>query len=199
MIIKINYVNKLVTEVLSDYISKGYVLSPTMTGHQGEVYKIDLYKNNEVVRIRVDKGYSRTDSEKKYNFEKAEVVYIVVEKFENQNGILWNGKGEELTYVEFYNVDHYKDIYCDSHSEYNLIREKQYTRLANSSKYSNTKLVLKIEKCTDKLLEIVQNAKGYKSVRKGQIKGVESFVNVHNKRKYYRVTIDGKNDLIFKL
>ena len=60
-------------------------------------------------------------------------------------------------------------------------------------------MVLKIEKCTDKLLEIVQNTKGYKSVRRNQIKGVESFVNVNNKRKYYRVMIDGKDDLIYKL
>ena len=199
MIIKMNYVNKLATEILSDYISKGYVLSSTMSGHQGEIYKVDIHKENTVIRIRVDEGYSRTDSEKKYNFGKAEVIYIVVEKFENQNGILWNGKGEEITYVEFYKVDRYKGIYCDSHSEYNLIRKKQYTRLANSSEYSNTKLVLKIEKCTDKLIEIVQNTKGYKSVRRNQIKGIESFVNVHNKNKYYRVMIDGKDDLIFKL
>ena len=199
MIIKMNYVNKLATEILSEYISKGYVLSSTMSGHQGEIYKVDIRKENTAIRIRVDEGYSRTDSEKKYNFEKAEVIYIVVEKFENQNGILWNGKGEEITYVEFYKVDHYKGIYCDSNSEYNLIRKKQYTRLANSSKYSNTKLVLKIEKCTDKLLEIVQNTKGYKSVRRNQIKSIESFVNVHNKNKYYRVMIDGKDDLIFKL
>ena len=86
MIIKMNYVNKLATEILSDYISKGYVLSSTMSGHQGEIYKVDIRKENTAIRIRVDEGYARTDSEKKYNFEKAEVIYIVVEKFENQNG-----------------------------------------------------------------------------------------------------------------
>ena len=42
MIIKMNYVNKLATEILSEYISKGYVLSSTMSGHKGEVYKVDL-------------------------------------------------------------------------------------------------------------------------------------------------------------
>ena len=49
MIIKMNYVNKLATEILSEYISKGYVLSSTMSGHQGEVYKVDVYKDNEIV------------------------------------------------------------------------------------------------------------------------------------------------------
>lgn len=201
MIIKMNYVNKLATEILSDYILKGYVLSSTMAGHQGEIYKVDLYKDNEVVRIRVDEGYSRKESEKKSIFDKARVVCIIIEKFENenQNGTLWNGKGTEINYIEFYEVDRYKGVYCDSYSEYNSIREKQYARLENSSKYSNTKSVLKIEKCSDKLLEIVQNTKGYKSVRRNQIKGIESFVNVHNKNKYYRVMIDGKDDLIFKL
>ena len=199
MIIKMNYVNELVTEVLSDYISKGYVLSPTMTGHQGEVYKVDLYKNNEVVRIRVDEGYSRRESEKKYNFEKARVICIIVEKFENQNCTLWNGTGTEIDYIEFYEVDQRKGVYCDNCDENNAIKEKQDMRLSNSSKYSNAKTILKINKCNDKLFAIVQSTKGYKSVRKSQIKGIESFVNVHNKNKYYRVMIDGKNDLIFKL
>ena len=54
MVIKMNYVNRLATELVSDYISKGYVLSSTMSGHQGEIYKVDLCKDNEVVRIRVD-------------------------------------------------------------------------------------------------------------------------------------------------
>lgn len=142
MIIKMNYVNELVTEVLSDYISKGYVLSPTMTGHQGEVYKVDLYKNNEVVRIRVDEGYSRRESEKKYNFEKSRVICIIVEKFENQNCTLWNGEGTEIDYIEFYEVDQHKGVYCDNCDENNAIKEK---------------------------------------------------------RKYYRVMIDGKDDLIYKL
>lgn len=201
MIIKMNYVNKLATEILSEYISKGYVLSSTMSGHQGEVYKVDAYKDNEIVRIRVDKGYSRTETEKKYSFEKAEVVYILVEKFENLNHTLWNGDGEELSYIEFYEVDRYKGIYCDNYSEYNSIREKQDARLYNNnnSKYLNIKSVLKIAKCTDKLLEIVQNTKGYKSVRKSHIKGIESFINVHNKKKYYKIMIDGKTDLIFNL
>lgn len=201
MVIKMNYVNQLATELVADYISKGYVLSSTMSGHQGEIYKIDLYKDNEVVRIRVDRGYSRRESEEKSIFDKARVVCIIIEKFENenQNGTLWNGKGTEINYIEFYEVDQHKGVYCDNCDENNAIKEKQDMRLSNSSKYLNTKTILKINKCNNKLFAIVQSTKGYKSVRKGQIKGVESFVNVYNKRKYYRVMIDGKDDLIYKL
>ena len=199
MIIKMNYVNKLATEILSDYISKGYVLSSTMSGHQGEIYKVDVYKDNEIVRIRVEKGYSRTKTEKKYSFEKAKVVYILVEKFENLNRTLWNGDGEELSYIKFYEVDRYKGVYCDNYAEYTMIKKKQDDRLKTKSCYVNKKFILKIDKCSDKLLKIVHNQKGYKSVKRNQVKYIESYVNLYRNYKYYRVVIDGKNDLIFNL
>ena len=201
MIIKMNYVNKLATEILSDYISKGYVLSSTMSGHQGEVYKVDLYKNNEVVRIRVDRGYSRKESEEKSIFDKARVVCIIIEKFENenQNETLWNGKGTEINYIEFYEVDYHKGVYCDSYAEYTMIKKKQDDRLKNKSCYVNQKLILKIDKCSDKLLEIVHNQKGYKSVKRNQVKYIESYVNLYRNYKYYRVVVDGKTNLIFNL
>ena len=199
MIIKMNYVNKLATEILSDYISKGYVLSSTMSGHQGEIYKVDLCKDNEVVRIRVDRGYSRNENENHSFFDRISVVYIIVERFNELKGTLWNGEGEELNYIEFYEVDRHKGVYCDSYSEYTMIKKKQDDRLKNKSCYVNQKLILKIDKCSDKLLEIVHNQKGYKSVKRNQVKCIESYVNLYRNYKYYRVMIDGKNDLIYKL
>jgi hypothetical protein len=194
-----NYVNRLATELVSDYISKGYVLSSTMSGHQGEIYKVDLYKNNEVVRIRVDRGYSRNENENHSFFDRISVVYIIVERFNELKGTLWNGEGEELNYIEFYEVDRHKGVYCDSYSEYTMIKKKQDDRLKNKSCYVNQKPILKIDKCSDKLLEIVHNQKGYKSVKRNQVKYVESYVNLYRNYKYYRVMIDGKNDLIYKL
>lgn len=199
MIIKMNYVNRLATELVSDYISKGYVLSSTMSGHQGEIYKVDLCKDNEVVRIRVDRGYSRNENENHSFFDRISVVYIIVERFNELKGTLWNGKGEELNYIEFYEVDRHKGVYCDSYSEYTMIKKKQDDRLKNERCYVNKKLILKIDKCSDKLLEIVHNQKGYKSVKRSQVKCVESYVNLYRNYKYYRVMIDGKNDLIYKL
>ena len=199
MIIKMNYVNRLATELVADYISKGYVLSSTMSGHQGEIYKVDLYKDNEVVRIRVDRGYSRNENENHSFFDRISVVYIIVERFNELKGTLWNGKGEELNYIEFYEVDRHKGVYCDSYSEYTMIKKKQDDRLKNKSCYVNKKFILKIDKCSDKLLEIVHNQKGYKSVKRNQVKYVESYVSSHDNHKYYRVVVDGKTNLIFNL
>ena len=199
MIIKQDSINKLATKILTDYISKGYILSSTMSGHQGEIYKIDLYKDNEVIRIRVDRGRSKNENKNHNFFGRIDVVYIIVERFHELKGTLWNGEGEELEYIEFYEVDRHKGVYCDNYAEYLGIKEKQDIRLSNSNKYSNTKTILRINKYSDKLLKMVQNVKGYKSIRKNQIKGVESFTNIYSKKKYYRVAIDGKTDLIFNL
>lgn len=199
MIIKMNYVNRLATELVSEYISKGYVLSSTMSGHQGEIYKVDLCKDNEVIRIIVDKGYSKKENENHSFFDRMSIIYIIVERFNELKGILWNGEGEELNYIEFYEVDRYKGVYCDSYVEYTMIKKNQDDRLKNKSCYVNKKFILKIDKCSDKLLKIVHNQKGYKSVKRNQVKYVESYVNLYRNYKYYRVVIDGKNDLIFNL
>ena len=80
-----------------------------------------------------------------------------------------------------------------------MIKKKQDDRLKTKSCYVNKKFILKIDKCSDKLLKIVHNQKGYKSVKRNQVKYIESYVNLYRNYKYYRVVIDGKNDLIFNL
>lgn len=51
-------INKKYTEVISEYIAKGYIINTaSMRGSQGEVAKIDLTDGNEIIRIRIESFY----------------------------------------------------------------------------------------------------------------------------------------------
>lgn len=206
MIMRLKDISRITTEIAQEYIGRGYYFSNTMSGHQGEIYKVDLTNGEEVIRIVVDDGTTRfKNKDKEYDFEKADVVYILVECFTNEklNRTLWNGKGEEINYFEFYKINRYfcgEDyIVTDCYNEYKEIVKKQNERLKNKP-MTNIDMVALDNKKASRLLKIVNSRKGYKSVRKSQIKGMKTYVNRYNKRKYYYIIIDGKQnlDLIIK-
>lgn len=129
-IFKMDYISKTTTEIAKSYIENGFVFSNTMSGHQGELYKVDLYKDNKVVRIRVEEQRSRINKELR-------VICIYVEKFNVLNPYmrmhtLWNGKGEEILYLEYYIISRFsrdgEEVLTDDINEVKRIEELRYKR-----------------------------------------------------------------------
>ena len=55
-------INAIYTAKVAEYISKGYIISThTMTGHQGEIGKIDLTNGSEIVRISIQTTHCMED------------------------------------------------------------------------------------------------------------------------------------------
>ena len=53
-------INKRFTELTAEYIAKGYTFNAsTMSGHQGEIAKVDLTNGVEVIRIVIDNTRSK--------------------------------------------------------------------------------------------------------------------------------------------
>jgi len=51
-------INALFTQKVAEYIGKGYVInSTTMAGHQGEIAKVDLRNDHEIIRIWFGTAY----------------------------------------------------------------------------------------------------------------------------------------------
>lgn len=195
MIRKMDYINKTMTEIVKQYIDNGYIFSKTMSVHQGEIYKLDLEKNGNVVRFIVNKGKTRKE-EKEY-FKKSEVIFILVEMFENANcnSILWNGEGKELLYIEYYKLNNYRNnniIVFDDYNEYKLAYEKQYNKIGNRCNTENKIVNIPIN---SKIMDIVHSRKGCKSVKKSQIKEVYSFINKYSNKKYYAIKIAKKGSI----
>lgn len=63
-------INKRYTEIVAEYIAKGFTINTaTMSGHQGEIAKIDLTDGSEIVRILV-----QSFSDWRANVEGIEIV-----------------------------------------------------------------------------------------------------------------------------
>lgn len=204
-IIKMKNINNFLTDIVATYIEKGYSFyTKTMSGHQGEIAKFDMSNGEEIIRIVMERSRSKYQKEIKYDFSKFEVVSISVKSYSNFNtDILWNNEGEEINYYEFYAIGNFyskKDIaFCDNIEEYTEIYDKMQKRLLNRYSDEHERYNIDTINNIDKILKIVNSRKGYKSIRKSQIKGYYSTINRHNKRKYYTIEIEGKNSINFRL
>lgn len=77
----------LATIAVKDYINKGYILSPTMAGSQGEVLKVDLTLGNEIVRIMITNEHS-------IYYHK--LLVLTIKRYSNNCSTLWNNDGETI-------------------------------------------------------------------------------------------------------
>lgn len=54
---KYTEINAIFTNTVNEYMSKGYTINTaTMSGHQGEIAKVDLRKGDDVIRIYLERG-----------------------------------------------------------------------------------------------------------------------------------------------
>ena len=104
-------INEMFTETVRGYIEKGYVFnSATMSGHQGEIAKVDLTDGKEIVRVVLNKG---CDVGVVRGFHcSLDVVSLVVGRCSDNvkpnisNGwaIIWNDKLEVISKVDWYQI-----------------------------------------------------------------------------------------------
>ena len=188
-IYKTKDINEFFTKVVNNYLAKGYVFNlNTMSGSQGEIAKVDLTNGEHIYRINIDK---------EHDFENCiDTIKITVKEYEtNEKRIddswitLWNNKGLLIECINFYEIDRYG--YADAYTmDIEFIREckeKRKTRI-NSSKRREIK-VDKKKVCKN----IVNDHKGYKSVRPSEIRGVFRNENIG-----YKIEFWAKNSIIIK-
>ena len=55
-----NDINRAFTEKVTELLSRGYQIHPgTMGGSQGEIAHVDLYKDDEIIRVLLDRTIGR--------------------------------------------------------------------------------------------------------------------------------------------
>lgn len=97
-------INKIYTQKVMEYLNKGYVINcGSLSGHQGEIAKVDLTDGKEIIRIYIDEVYN-------YTTNKAIIIYVGrstddVEPNQNDGwGTIWNSKLEILSKDVFYQL-----------------------------------------------------------------------------------------------
>ncbi len=105
-------INAIFTSKVAEYIANGYTINTaTMSGHQGEIGKVDLRKGEEVIRVLLDTEH--------HHFREA-VVLIVgrntdesISKNTGRNGwdTIWNNKLEIIEKRTFWQMQKdYREI-----------------------------------------------------------------------------------------
>lgn len=130
---KMNDIEKRFTEITSEYIAKGFTFSQTMSGHQGEIMKVDLTDGNKIIRVRLDRLSEHSD-DYMYNYYGVE---LIVESFEMPKYIdtfttPWNGRGTEIfraAYYSFSGRDRDENtFYTADKDEIKAAQDKHYAR-----------------------------------------------------------------------
>lgn len=177
------------SEKVESYLRKGYIINTeSMSGHQGEICKVDLRKGNEVIRVvLLGCAWVRNDDG---DFED----YIVLQtlRYESTSDrlkdreTLWMNKGELVEEVRFYEISSYKEVYTMDHEEYKRCRKLRYQR--SDRRYVRDQSEIKFD--PKKLIKIVNSKKGFKTAKQTDIQSVER--KYYNNRVYYKIRVKGK-------
>ena len=191
-IIKTEDINKVYTEIISEYISRGYwFYTKTMAGHQGEIAKIDLTNGKHIIRVRIDKKYHSRIEGLENLWLGTDVLRIVVVEYDNfRTETLWNNDGITINEFNWYQVGRKNIAYVDNLEEYIDIANKTQNRFElKPIDYGNHGRKMRYD--ADTIIKIVNGRKGFKSCKKKDIKSVERYKNG------YYIRIEGKSDAVY--
>ena len=131
-------IETIFTEKVAACMAAGYIISPaTMSGHQGEIGKVDLRKGNEIIRIMLEKkrGWDREHS---YPWEAVVLTVgrstdelIPCGPFDTWQTV-WNNHLEIIEQRSFYQIDSRADYFTENRDAYMAMVEKQAERWHNS-------------------------------------------------------------------
>lgn len=113
---KFENINRRYTEVVAEWMAKGYIInSATMSGHQGEIAKIDLTDGKEIIRIMLDTTHTseRTGEGSDRKFYSFDMISLIVGRAtdriyphstETFGDTIWNNRLEEISREDYYQI-----------------------------------------------------------------------------------------------
>ena len=179
--------NIIFTAKVNEYLAKGYTFNTeTMSGHQGEIAKVDLTNGEEIIRVIM---------ERKHSWELGECFTITIGRAtEVEPGItdtIWNNKLEVLDQEIFHQAGYGSD-YLITEEEARKNANKRKARVARRT-YHNTKEEVITDKAHIKaLLPYIQHLKGCKSVKARHLTEVSKRF-LANGTYHYTIYIEKKN------
>ena len=189
-----NAIEAIFTEKVQELISQGMTFSFTDRGHQGEITKTDLTKDGKTI-YRVLCTEDRIKIDEKF-WNSIRTVIIQVRKYDDvrKNSILWNNEGEVIFEKAFFNIIGDSYDYSKAFVEdLELLKEimsvqNERSQMRWSMKKDSVKLP---ESWNKKVLKIVRNRKGYKTVN---LEDIQCVTKEFRNKKFlgFRVMFEGK-------
>ena len=169
-------IEKMYTDTIKKYMDKGYrIYYSTMGGHQGEVAKIDLTNDKEVIRILLD---NRTEI---FNHMILEYLIIVVGRNTDKlwgnsfSDIIWNEHLELISEIRFYKIGRNNNHFFGTKQEAIDAHIKNNQRF-DYSKYYNRKEIIFSDKAKMIALPFIKRQRKCKSVTLKQIDEVKKVI-----------------------
>lgn len=168
-------IQSLFTEKVQELISQGMRFSFTDSGHQGEVAKCDLTCGDKTVyRVLCDESRYSFGNEFYQRFSTTIVKVIKYENVEECN-TLWNDRGETVFEKVFFNLSNFTYANCEA-----FVDDVNVAIEIRNVQNERSRLRWEMEKESEempeswnrKVLKIVRNKKGYKTVHLEDIKFV---------------------------
>ena len=176
---KFESINKRYTEKVAEYLAQGYVINTaTMSGHQGEISKIDLTNGTEIIRVMLQTVTLRaTENGSYYHFDTV-VLTVGVAQAENRctpNSsdaweTIWNEKLDILYTETFYEIGRGR------YEKWYGTREEAMAQQDKQNKRYEARRISDREDITDKpevrktVIKAVRRVKGMKSASASEIK-----------------------------
>ena len=173
-------IEAIFTQKVNELIQKGYTFNcNTMSGHQGEIAKVDLRKGGDIIRVLMCTEYSRT----------ADMLSVIVgraSKVSNRRyETIWNGNLEIVEKLKFYKVS--ENFYVETEAEWQNIRNMRRERFCRKDK---PRFVTLSEKAGEIVLPFVRRQYGFKTCKLKDIDRVEK--HVYKTATTYHVIARGK-------
>lgn len=126
-------IEAIMSAKVAEYITKGYILSTTtMSGHQGEVAKVDVKKGNEIIRILLTSetawGDDGTIHQTKLTVGRAQKQVRSSRPFDTMATTIWNNELDIIEEMVWYSVDSSADYFSEDKVEILAQHKKQMER-----------------------------------------------------------------------
>ena len=130
-------IETIFTEKVAEYISKGYTLNlTTMNGSQGEIAKVDVRKDDEVIRILLEHKSEALTGYRYCDYMMLTVGTAKVDKrtarpFDTFSTTLWNDSLDIVEQRKFYQISPSSDFFTEDVEAFIIMLDKHYKRYAN--------------------------------------------------------------------
>ena len=197
-------IEAIFTGKVQEYIEQGYILSTTtMSGHQGEIAKVDVKKGKETVRIMLT-GESTWDDQG--SIQKTKLIVGRTQKqirknspFDTMATTIWNDRLDIIEELVWYSVDSRADCFYEDKTEILSQHKKQLERWRVREAYremSHGKTIT-CEKAKEIVLPFVRRQRGERRAKAEDIESIKRWFADQYSEMHYTITM--KNGKSYKM
>lgn len=189
-------IDKRFTNILAEYISKGYTINtPSMGGSQGEVSNVDVERNGEITRLFLKRFAEPFGADKSHLAEPLEGIDIIVGKANSECGVkphdiegwgtIWNNR-LDIEYTErFYQINRQGSCFYGTKEEAEKAAEIRLKRWLYGQDHRPTRTLIDTPEARQIGARVLRRRYGLKVVK-------TDAVEVWRKSDGYAVTYRGK-------